>query len=452
MRRRDPARERPAGAPRRYLGRGLLAALLLAAPAAALGQEPLDDGGPEEAPEASVLDVPPDPGPALTSTGYVDVGFVDAQGDGTSFAPGDRRLPADYGVDPFAPAVNSLGEAASTDPGGRFTNGFLPRSAGVGGRPSPMINTVSADLRYVAPGAPVMIYGRAHLLPRFFDRTGARTRLWVEQAFGRISPFDTHELALSVGKFDSVFGIEYLENQASLRTGVTPSLLARYTTGQGLGAKLFYRRQLAPLWSAVSLNVAATTAAPFVEALQPPDRSLTGRPVLSARLGYDLNLPRLQVRLGGSAMRGPRNDQGSPRAGQQALGGDLRISVFGLSLSGEYVHVDQEDGPAHDKRTGLGPQTVASAFHARGAYATLAWALPWAGGALRRATLYTRLERRHAWFEGFAPITVARATAGARLDLWDTLALKAEGLLNRELAGAPTVDNDVFVASAVWMW
>ena len=50
-------------------------------------------------------------------------------------------------------------------------------------------------------------------------------------------PFDAPELALTVGKFDSVFGIEYLENQANIRTGITPSLIARYTTGQSLGAK-----------------------------------------------------------------------------------------------------------------------------------------------------------------------------------------------------------------------
>ena len=69
-------------------------------------------------------------------------------------------------------------------------------------------------------------------------------------------PFDSQELALSVGKFDSVFGIEYLDNQANIRTGITPSLIARYTTGQSIGAKLFYRLQIAPLWSALSLNVA----------------------------------------------------------------------------------------------------------------------------------------------------------------------------------------------------
>ena len=63
----------------------------------------------------------------------------------------------------------------------------------------------------------------------------------LEQAFGRIAPIKSAELAISVGKFDSVFGIEYLENQANFRIGITPSLLARYTTGTSVGIKVFYR-------------------------------------------------------------------------------------------------------------------------------------------------------------------------------------------------------------------
>ena len=56
--------------------------------------------------------------PAFHVNGYVDIGFAHAGGDGTSFPAGDTRLPADYGVDTFAPAVNSRGDVASTDAGG----------------------------------------------------------------------------------------------------------------------------------------------------------------------------------------------------------------------------------------------------------------------------------------------------------------------------------------------
>jgi hypothetical protein len=399
--------------------------------------------------EPAVGFVPSESGPSLAFGGYVDIGFARAQGDGTSFHPDDRRLPADYGVDPFATAINSRGDVASNDPGGRFVNGFLPRSAGIGGRPSFLVNTVSADARYGDPTGPVLVFARLQLLPRL-SALGNETRVVVEQAFGRLLPFASQELAIFVGKFDPVFGIEYLENQANLRTGITPSLLARYTTGPSLGAKVFFRRQIAPLWSAVSLNVAATNGGPFVEALQPPEVSLTGRPVLTGRLGYELNLPRLQVKLGGSGLRGPRNDQGDPEALQRGFGLDARLFFFGVSLSGEYVLVDQDQGPGHDKLTGAGRQTIPSGFHVRGFWTQLGYDLPFRAELLRRTTLYARGEERHAWFEGFTPVRVRRLTVGLRLDLWDALALKGEMLFNREVQGAPTVANDVQVLSAVW--
>ncbi len=383
----------------------------------------------------------------LTINGYVDIGFAKAQGNGTSFAPGDQRVPADYGVDPFATAVNSRGDVASTDAGGRFVNGFLPRSAGTGGNASFLLNTLDVDLKYTAPAAPLMVFSRVQLLPRFTG-AGDDTRVFVEQAFGRYVPFESQELALSVGKFDSVFGIEYLDNEANIRTGVTPSLVARYTTGQSIGAKLFYRVQIPALWSALSLNVAATNSGTFVEALQPPDASLTGAPVASGRLGYELNAAAVQAKLGASFMAGARNDQDQDGAHQTAFGVDGRVAFRGLYVSAEYVRVDEgEGGP---KTTSLGSFPISSAFWMRGGYAQLAYALPWSIGFLHKVTMYGRYDRRHAWFQGFTPITVDRFTGGVRFDLWDSVLLKAEYLGNRELAGAPTVANNVFTSSLVY--
>ncbi len=387
----------------------------------------------------------------LSINGYVDVGFAHAQGDGTSFAPGDTRVPLDYGVDTFAPAVNSRGDVASTDPGpGRTLNGFLPRSAGIGGRPSFLLNTLSVDLKYTAPGAPLMVFSRVAFLPRYLGVDGDGTRVVVEQAFGRLVPFESQELALSVGKFDSVFGIEYLDNQANIRTGITPSLIARYTTGQSIGAKLFYRVHIAPLWSALSLNVAATNSGNFVESLQPPDASLTGTPVASGRFGYELNAPVLQAKLGVSAMYGPRNDQFDRTATQRVYGADVRIAVAGIYVNAEYV--DVHEGPGTPKTTSLGAWPVSSGFGARGGYVQLAYALTLDLGPLRKLTFYARYDRRHAWFEGFTPITVERFTGGLRIDLWEAVILKGEYLENREVAGAPTVANNVITSSLVYSW
>jgi hypothetical protein len=391
---------------------------------------------------------PPAASAALQINGYADIGFAVAQGDGTSFAPGDTRIPADYVTDTFATAVNSRGDVASTDARGRFVNGFLPRSLGIGGQPSFFINTFDVDLKYSAPVAPLLFFSRVQFLPRF-GSAGNETRVLVEQAFARIVPFSSQELAVSIGKFDSVFGIEYLENEANLRTNITPSLIARYTTGQSLGVKAFYRLQIPSLWSAVSLNAAATNGGTLVESLSPPDLSLAGRPIGSARLGFELNLPAFELKAGLSGMYGPRNDQRGVRVHQRMVGADLRLVVAGLSLSAEAINIRQEAGAA-DKANGLGTQTLVSTFSARGAYGTLAYALPVSDGALRRFTPYVRYEQRHAQFEGFSAYTVQRLTVGFRLDLWDELLAKAEGLLNGQVSGLPPVSNSLFTSSLVY--
>jgi hypothetical protein len=411
-------------------------------------EEDDQDAGAET--EGFVLPAGVETAPALALIGYLDFGFANAGGDGTSYPPGDNRIPADYGVDTFAPAVNSRGDVASIDAGGRVTNGFLPRSVNIGGRPSFLLNAVNQDLRYQVPH--VLAFVRVQVLPRWGgDGAGNVTPVYLEQAFGRVTPIDGRELFVSGGKFDSVFGIEYIDNSPVYRTGITPSLMARYTTGTALGLKAFYRQQIPAAWSALSLNVAATNGSNFVEALQPTDASLTGVPIGSGRLGYELNLPRVQVKLGGSALRGPRNDQFERRSLLTMFGFDGRLYVAGVSLGGEYVHVDEDEG-AGGKQTGAGGYPIASAFHARGFWMQAAYAPSLNVGPLRTIAPYARYERRHAWFEGFRPLTVARVTVGLRIQLWSMVILKAEVLFNQELAGAPTVDNDVFTTSAVITW
>lgn len=405
----------------------------------------------EDASEGFVLPANTEVTPPLAFMGYVDVGFARAEGNGTSYPMGDTRLPADYGVDTFAPAVNSRGDVASTDAGNLFTNGFLPRSVQIAGRPSFLLNTVNFDLRYAPSRAPILAFARVQLLPRWGHGQGNQTTVLVDQAFGRVTPISGREFFVSAGKFDSVVGIEYLDTQANYRTGVTPSLFARYTTGTSLGLKAFYRQQIAPLWSAISLNAAATNSGSFVEALQPPDVSLTGRPVLSARLGYELNLPLVQVKLGGSGLTGPRNDQFDRKSKQRIWVADARLNVAGVALATEYVDV-REDLGGSDKETGMGSYPVASPFKAKGFWtqAAYAWHAGWR--ALTALTAYVRYEQRSAEFEGFRPLKVSRFTGGVRVDLWESLILKGEVLFNNELEGAPQVDNDVITSSVIYTW
>lgn len=413
---------------------------------------PNDDAFDDAAEDEALDDGEPVPNrEPLTFRGYVDVGYAKAQGDGTSYAPNDTRLPADYRVDTFAPAVNSFGDVAATDAGKRFVNGFLPTTTGQGGKGSFLLNVLSLDTRYEPEGSPLTIFARVQLFPRYLDGQ-EQSRLWVEQAFGRLQPFASKEFTITLGKLDSVFGIEYLENQSNFRTGVTPSLFARYTTGRGVGAKVFFRQQIPALWSALSLNVSATNSGTFVEALQPTSRSLTGTPVLAARLGYEFNHPRVGVKLGASGLYGPRNDQTSAEAEQRMFGVDARLFLLGLALSGEYIDVRKGLGADTGKYTGLGVYPLASGFEARGFYAQAAYVLRVGWRALSNIVPYGRYERRRAAFEGFGSLTVDRLTAGLRLDFWESLLVKVEFLRNRELAGALPVNNDVLTSSVVFSW
>jgi hypothetical protein len=423
-----------------------------------------EPGDVEDAVPDDELDANPPPAPSpLLISGYVDVGYANAQGNGTSFRPGDTRAPADYGVDTFAPAVNSRGEVASTDSRGVFTNGFLPRSAGIGGTPSFLLNTADFDFRYTAPEWPVMVFTRVQLFPSFEPSGGSPseygglsfeqlvTRVFLEQAFGRVTPLKGAELTISIGKFDSVFGIEYLDNQANFRVGITPSLMARYTTGQSVGAKVFYRYQFPEISAAATVNGAATNSGTFVESLQAPDRSLTGAPVWSGRLGFEMNLAKVSVKLGASGVRGPRNDQ-FDRSAEQALWGiDARIILPPVTLSGEFVNVSEGESSIPGKLTGLGMFPVASGFYARGFWIQASDELPLPNSPFR-LTFYGRYERRHAAFRAFIPVTVDRITFGLNVGIWDSLQVKGEMLINRELEGAPQVDNNVYTSSVVWTW
>jgi hypothetical protein len=207
--------------------------------------------------------------------------------------------------------------------------------------------------------------------------------------------------------------------------------------------------------------VAATNSGTFVEALQGPSRSLTGRPIVSGRLGYELNLPRASIKLGGSFENGPRNDQTlSPDIPQTLYGFDLRIILPTLVLSGEYVHVEEEDGgelvPAVltvPKLAGTGAYPEISEFYAHGFWVQAAEELPLPIDPFR-ITLYGRYEMRHAEFPDAtgSTLTVDRITGGVNVGLGESLQLKAEYLVNRELSGAPQVANNVFTSSAVWTW
>ena len=162
------------------------------------------------------------------------------------------------------------------------------------------------------------------------------TRVVVRRPSGGSSP-STAGLALSVREVRLGVRHRYLDNQANIRTGMRPRWWPFDRAGdrrQGLPGQI-------PAVVGAGLNVAATNSGNSVEALQPPDASLTGAPVGSGRLGYELNTPGVQVKLGVSGAYGPRNDQYDRDVLQKEYGADLRLASFGFYLNAEYVHVDE---------------------------------------------------------------------------------------------------------------
>jgi hypothetical protein len=157
------------------------------------------------------------------------------------------------------------------------------------------------------------------------------------------------------------------------------------------------------------------------------------------------------VKLGASGVRGPRNDQLDREAEQVLWGFDGRIIVPPVTLSGEFVNVSEGESSIPGKVTGLGMFPIASAFNARGFWIQGADELPLPMLPVR-VTVYARYERRHAAFRAFIPITVDRITAGLNVALGDSVQVKGEVLFNRELEGAPQVDNNVYTSSVVWSW
>jgi hypothetical protein len=114
------------------------------------------------------------------------------------------------------------------------------------------------------------------------------------------------------------------------------------------------------------------------------------------------------------------------------------------------VKVDEDEGNAN-KLTGTGTYTFTSDFYAQGFWAQAAYELPLRIAPFR-ITPYGRYEQRHGEFVSFAAIKVDRITAGINIGVGESLIVKGEYLINRELEGAPTVANNVMTSSVVWTW
>ncbi len=398
--------------------------------------------------------------PNVVIGGFLDFGLFVPQGNGSgvlldSGPRADRVFPryADqYGWvflgDLLAPAVNTRGEPADL---GDLPGVIRHDAIDSNGAPGFVVNEVNVRLN-AAVADNALVTTSINFTPRngsnfslgdLFDVDLAQLE-WMVGASRRTSIF--------IGKVEPVLGIEYRERKADRRVGITPSLLARYTTGSPLGLKV--RSKFGPAHADDLLTVAAaiTNGSSGTELFHFHDeidsnaaKTASGRVALRPTLPFGLEL-------GASGEFGAQDHALDSARSLWFFGVDLQATVGRFALKAQWL---RGSGEGEDARTAS--STAQRPYGLRlnnGAYVELN------AGVGSMLTLLARGEFRDAlvWLgDPTAPggaerlyVTKSwRATIGARLVINQHVTSKIEFLRNGEYGGIPEVRNDVFTASLV---
>jgi len=379
--------------------------------------------------------------PIVTLSGYVDLGyFVPGGNNGAGYVedfghqlyPGFGNFGWVFLGDILAPAVNSRGEVADlgTAPGVDRYDSINSRGA-----PGFVANEINLTLRSaLTPTALVT----ASL--DFTPRTGSNFSLGdvFDADIAQIEwlPTDSQRTSIFVGKMDSVLGIEYRDRKSDKRFGITPSLMARYTTGTALGVKV---RSKFGATDWLVFAAALTNGSNTIEMWHFYDEidSNAGK-TASGRLSVRLPLP-FWLELGASGSYGPQDRATDTAHPMWFVGGDLLAHIGGhVDLKAEYLK-GGADGQAAEGVYGL-------RLHG-GGYLEMDAMLTSSFGVIGRAEYRDALvwlsDQRAYLTKGW------RATGGARWVMTARAVLKAEYLHNGEYGGIPNIADDVFTTSLV---
>ena len=390
--------------------------------------------------------------PTVTVGGYVDFGFFAVGGDGTGFIQDNgpkRYFPADAGNfswvvlgDLLAPAVNSRGEPADL--------GKLPgvdnRYDGIASRGAPgfILNEVNVTLSS-AVGDNALARASVDCLPRSGTDFHLGDVFEVDIAELEWMPTRDRRTSIFAGKMNSVIGIEYRERKASQRFGITPTLLARYTTGTPLGLKVRSKFGMND-WFVVA--AAVTNGSSTIEQFHFYDEidSNAGKTV-SGRLSI---APMPSFELGVSGEYGPQDHALDSSEPLWFAGVDLQAHLGALELKGQWL-------VGRGKGEGLAiyddPHRPFGLRLNNGAYLAGDLMLTPVFGVLARG----ELRDARVWLGAPGPDTGERlyitkgwrAVGGVRAAFNEHITLKAEYLHNGEYGGIPQIRDDVFTSSLV---
>jgi hypothetical protein len=383
--------------------------------------------------------------PRVVVGGYVDLGFFVPQGDGSGLVRdgGNLLFPQykDYGWvmlgDILSTAVNSRGEIA--DQGSEAT-GAAPRFDSIHSRGAPSFIANEVNLTLTSGlGETAVATASVNFVPRSGSDFQLGDFIDVDLAQLEWMPTRAQKTSFFVGKFDSVIGIEYRDRKAAQRFGITPSLIARYTTGTALGLK--FRHKMGPddlvvLAGAVTNGSFTTEQFHFYNEID-----VNAGKTVSGRLSLHPPTP-IELEIGVSGSWGSQDRARTSDHAMWFYGADLLMHVGTVDVKAQWLRGAAPGDPL-DAVYGLN-------LHG-GGYVEIDWMVTPLFGVLGRGEYRDAL----VWLDGDPAdnriyITKSwRGTAGIRLAFSDRIVLKAEYLRNGEYGGIPEIKNDVFTTSLV---
>jgi hypothetical protein len=372
-------------------------------------------------------------------TGYGDLGFFATQGDGAGWRrdvahtafPEYQDIGWVFYGDLLATMVNSRGDVADLgeSPGvDRFD------SINSEGNASFLVNELSLGVQ-AGLGDKALFTSSVNFTPRsgtdfrlgdIFDVDVAQLE-WMPTADGKTSIF--------LGKVDSVIGHEYKTRKAPTRFGITPTLLARYTTGTAVGlkarTKLFGDRLIVA--AAVTNGSFGTEQFHFFTETDSNDFK-----TVSGKVSVRLPVAGGTLEVGPSGQWGTQDGAPNGADAMWTAGVDAELDLPRLAVRAQWLRA---------KAPGDERARVYSLDLKTGGYVEASVLVTPLIGVLGRAEV-----RDAEVQEGMERLYITknwRATAGLRLSFSPNAIVKAEYSHNGEYGGVPGIKDDVVTTSAV---
>lgn len=371
--------------------------------------------------------------------GYGDLGFFATQGDGSGLRrdvahqmfPEHSDIGWVFYGDLLAPQVNSRGDVADM---GEVPGVQRPDPINSEGTPTFLVNELNLNVN-AGLGSRALFTSSVNFIPRTGEEFEFGDAFDVDLAQLEWMPTADGKTSIFVGKVDSVVGIEYKTRKAPQRFGITPSLIARYTTGTAVGLKARTKLFDDKVIIAAAVTNGAFTTEQFhflTETDANTFKTVSGRAALRLPIGSGT------LELGPSGSWGTQDGARDGNKKMWFAGVDLELALTRFNLRAQFLR-------------GKAP----------GDEVTMAYSLDLKNGGFAEADIILtptigilgRAEFRDALVQqGMERLYITknwRATAGLRLIFSPNAIVKAEYSHNGEYGGTPSIPDDVVTTSAV---